>query len=63
MNKIKSYIDEVVKEMKKVNWPSQKEVVNNTGITILATVIVAAFVYGADQVISTTLEFVYSIAG
>jgi preprotein translocase subunit SecE len=63
MNKVKSYIDEVVKEMKKVNWPSQKEVINNTGITILATVIIAAFVYGADQVISTSLEFVYSIAG
>jgi preprotein translocase subunit SecE len=63
MNKIKAYIDEVVKEMKKVNWPSQKEVVSNTGITILATVIIAAFVYGADQVISTVLQFVYSAAG
>jgi preprotein translocase subunit SecE len=63
MNKIKSYLDEVVKEMKKVNWPSQKEVINNTGITILATVIIAAFVYGADQVISTVLELVYSAAG
>lgn len=63
MNKIKSYLDEVVKEMKKVNWPSQKEVINNTGITILATVIIAAFVYGADQVISTALELVYSAAG
>jgi preprotein translocase subunit SecE len=63
MGKLKSYIDEVVKEMKKVNWPSQKEVINNTGITIFATVIIAAFVYGADQVISTVLEVIYAAAG
>ncbi len=59
MNKIKSYLEEVVKEMRKVNWPSQKEVMNNTGITLMATAIVSAFIYGADQIISTVLEFIY----
>lgn len=59
MNKIKSYLEEVVKEMRKVNWPSQKEVMSNTGITLLATAIISMFIYGADQIISTVLEFIY----
>ncbi len=59
MNKLTAYLQEVVKEMRKVNWPSQKEVLSNTGITIVATVIISLFVFAADQVISTALEFIY----
>lgn len=59
MNKITSYLQEVAKEMRKVNWPSQKEVVSNTGITLIATAVVSLFIYGADQIISTVLEFIY----
>lgn len=59
MNKITSYLNDVVKEMRKVNWPSQKEVMSNTGITLVATVIISAFVYGVDQIISTVLEIIY----
>ena len=59
MNKLTTYLQDVVKEMRKVNWPSQKEVLSNTGITIVATVIISLFVFGADQVISTALEFIY----
>lgn len=59
MKKITAYLDDVIKEMRKVNWPSQKEVMSNTGITLVATVIISLFVYGVDQIISTVLEFIY----
>lgn len=59
MNKIKAYLEEVVKEMQKVNWPKQKELTNNTIITLVATVIISLFIFGADRLISQILEFVY----
>jgi preprotein translocase subunit SecE len=60
MNAILSYIKEVIKEMQKVSWPKQNELINNTFITIIGTIFISLFIYGADQVVSTILEFIYS---
>jgi len=60
MEKIKTYLQDVVKEMRKVSWPSRNEMIANTGITLVATLIVSLFIYGADQLISAVLEFIYS---
>lgn len=59
MEKIKAYLDEVMKEMRKVSWPSQKELINNTMITLVATLAISLFIFAADRVISTALEFIY----
>lgn len=59
MNKIQSYLQEVGKEMRKVSWPSQKELINNTIVTIVATVVISLFIFGSDRVISTVLEVIY----
>jgi len=59
MNKIKDYLDEVMKEMRKVNWPNRKELLSNTGLTLIGAVIFSAFIYVADQIISFALEFIY----
>ncbi len=62
MGKITGYLEDVAKEMRKVNWPSQDELVSNTFMTIVASVVVSLFIFGADQIISTVLDFlVYSI--
>ncbi len=60
MNKIKAYLEDVVKEMRKVSWPSRNEIISNTGITLLATLLIGLFIYGADQLISAVLEVIYS---
>jgi preprotein translocase subunit SecE len=59
MNKIQAYIQDVGKEMRKVSWPSRSELISNTVITIVATVIISAFIFGADRVISLVLEVIY----
>lgn len=61
MNKIRAYIEEVVKEMRKVSWPKREELYKNTGITLVASFAVALIIFGADRVISTVLEFIYRI--
>ena len=58
--KIVEYLNDVNKEMRKVSWPSRNELINNTLITLFATVIVSLFIYAADQAISAALEFIYS---
>lgn len=60
MNKIQLYLEEVVTEMRKVDWPDKKELSDNTFITLVATAIISLFIFGADQVISTALELLYS---
>ncbi|MEM1272044.1 MAG: preprotein translocase subunit SecE [Bacteroidota bacterium] len=61
MSKPVSYIQEVTKEMKKVNWPSRKELIDNTGLTLLVTLILAVVVFAQDQVISNALQFIYEL--
>lgn len=58
--KIVDYMSDVNKEMRKVSWPNRTELINNTLITLFATLVVSLFIYGADQVISAILEFIYS---
>jgi preprotein translocase subunit SecE len=59
MSKITAYLEDVSKEMRKVSWPTQQELIRNTVITLVATVIVSLFIFGADRVISMVLEVVY----
>jgi preprotein translocase subunit SecE len=60
-NKATSYVEEVQKEMQKVSWPKRTELVNNTILTLAASMALALFIFGMDRVISTALEFVYGV--
>ncbi|MGF1670960.1 MAG: preprotein translocase subunit SecE [Balneolaceae bacterium] len=59
MKKIKDFIESVRKEMKKVSWPTQQELIDNTIIIVVFTIIVSLFIFGVDQVYSTILEAIY----
>lgn len=59
MASIGNYMEEVAKELRKVTWPTQKELISNTVVTIIASVVIALFIFGTDRVISTVLEVIY----
>ena len=59
MKKLLAYIEEVVTEIRKANWPKRKELVSNTVITLIASVALALFIFGADRVISFVLDVIY----
>ena len=59
MAKIGNYLEEVGKEMRKVTWPSQKELISHTVVTIVATIVISLFIFGTDRIISTVLEVIY----
>ncbi len=61
MSKIVSYIQEVNKETRKVSWPSRKELIDNTALTLFASLFVALVIFGEDQIISRILQFIYAL--
>jgi preprotein translocase subunit SecE len=58
-NKALSYVGEVQKEMKKVNWPKRKELVSNTVLTLVAALVLAMFIFASDQMITQVLNLIY----
>ena len=54
-----NYLAEVRKEMRKVNWPKRQELINNTALTLVATLVLSLLIFGADQLISRLLTLIY----
>ena len=49
----RSYIDEVKAEMKRVSWPSWKQVRATTGVVIAATFLFAGYFFVVDNVVNS----------
>ncbi|MFQ6049914.1 MAG: preprotein translocase subunit SecE [Candidatus Paceibacterales bacterium] len=54
--KITTFLREVKSEIKKVNWPTQKETIRYTLIVIGASTVVAIFLGGIDYILTTLLN-------
>lgn len=59
MNKLKTYFEDVVKEMRKVSWPKRKELIGNTVITLVGSLVISLFIFVADRGISGLLDLIY----
>ena len=59
--KLGGYLVEVRKEMRKVNWPKRQELLSNTVLTLLSSLALSIFIFGADQAISWVLARVYGV--
>jgi len=53
---MKSYMDEVKAEMRRVSWPSWKQVRATTGVVIAAVFLFAAYFAVVDAVVNTTVQ-------
>ena len=47
--KILDFVNGVVKEMKKVTWPTKNELKESTAIVVVVCLIIAAFTYFVDM--------------
>jgi len=54
--KIVNFFTDVVKEMKKVTWPTKNELKESTVIVIVTCLIIAAFTYLIDMGITTIFK-------
>ena len=57
--KIIAYFDDVVKEMKKVTWPTKEELKESTKVVIVACLILAVFTYLIDMAITQVFKGIF----
>lgn len=55
---IKESYDELVY---KVSWPTQKALINSSVLVLIASIILAVFIWAVDKVFSLLMELIYSI--
>ena len=51
-SKVKKFFKDYKSEFKKIVWPSKKQVINNTLIVIAAILVIGAFIWGLDAILS-----------
>ncbi|GMU96530.1 MAG: preprotein translocase subunit SecE [Ignavibacterium album] len=54
--KIIAFFQDVLKEMKKVTWPTKEELFESTKIVIVVCLVLAAFTYVIDMLINQVLK-------
>lgn len=57
--KIKEFIQEVVLELKKVVFPTKKEVIGSTWVVIISVIISAAFLGVVDTILAKFITYVF----
>ena len=61
MKKVKKYFLGVLSELKKVTWPTKKEVFNHTIIVIISSTVVMLAVAALDFGLSYAVEYIISL--
>lgn len=61
LNNTISFLKEVKAEMKKVSWPQRKDVTGTTIVTIIATLLLALYLYFADIIFTYLVKYIYSL--
>lgn len=56
MNNAISFVKESYEELRKVNWPNRKQVINYTIVVISASITVAIFLGVLDMMFSSIVE-------
>ncbi|MBD5191160.1 MAG: preprotein translocase subunit SecE [Bacteroidales bacterium] len=46
----------------KVSWPTQKALVNSSVLVLIASIILAVFIWAVDKIFNLLMEAIYSIS-
>ena len=57
--KIIGFFTDVYKEMSKVTWPKRDELQDSTMLVLVVCIIIAAFVYFVDTIVSQALKGIF----
>jgi preprotein translocase subunit SecE len=57
--KIVNFVNDVVKEMKKVTWPTREELKESTSIVIVVCLVLAVFTYVVDMAVTKVLQGIF----
>lgn len=54
--KVKTFLEEVVAELKKVNWTARKDLINSSFIVIISAICLGCFITLIDLILSRGLN-------
>lgn len=57
--KIIAFFQDVLKEMKKVTWPTKDELLESTRVVIVVCIVLAVFTYVIDMLISQVIKGIF----
>lgn len=46
----------------KVSWPTQKQLINSSVLVLIASIIIAAFIWVVDKIFNLLMEFIYGLS-
>jgi preprotein translocase subunit SecE len=46
----------------KVSWPTQKQLINSSVLVLVASIILALFIWAVDKVFNLLMELIYSVS-
>jgi preprotein translocase subunit SecE len=58
-DKIVKFFEDVLKEMRKVTWPTKNELMESTKIVIVVCMILAGFTYIIDMIINQVIKGIF----
>lgn len=58
VSRIRGFLREVVEELKKVSWPSRKELKNSTGLVIFSMLMLMVFIGVIDLVLNAIIGLI-----
>ena len=56
-SRVKRFFKDIRGELKKVAWPSKKQVINNTIVVIAAIIVVGVFIWGIDLGLAALVQW------
>jgi preprotein translocase subunit SecE len=56
---IKNYVEESIAELRKVEWPKQRQLVAGTTVVIVAVIVVGVYLYAWDQAFKHLVQNVF----
>lgn len=61
--RLKKWLRELKSELKKVQWPTTKQTLNNVGVVIVCVIIVGIFIWIFDSVASGVVDALLGLFG
>ncbi len=62
MNLIKDIKESYDELVYKVSWPTQKQLINSSVLVLIASIIIAVFIWVVDKIFELLMELIYSIS-
>ena len=61
INKVRTFCQDVVAEMKKSTWPGRRELMESTVVVIVSIVLISVFIGVSDKVLAVLLKLLIPV--